>query len=113
MTDQRGRIAPERPRVRSVEAKESAADGDKIRQAICAFANDLPDHRQPGVCRSVRDDRGVPTGLAITDPLLQNLASSADDATSSHSHELTVQNRHLKGQDVAVVLGASGRWRRR
>ena len=26
-----------------VERKESVADGDKIRQAICAFANDLPD----------------------------------------------------------------------
>lgn len=32
-----------------VERKESVADGDKIRQAICAFANDLPDHKQPGV----------------------------------------------------------------
>jgi len=32
-----------------VERKESIADGDKIRQAICAFANDLPDHKQPGV----------------------------------------------------------------
>ena len=34
-----------------VERKESLR-GDapvKIRQAVCAFANDLPDHRRPGV----------------------------------------------------------------
>lgn len=32
-----------------VERKASISDRDKICQAICAFANDLPDHRQPGV----------------------------------------------------------------
>ena len=35
-----------------VEFKESLR-GDapnRIREAICAFANDLPDHRKPGVC---------------------------------------------------------------
>lgn len=34
-----------------VERKESwSGDApDKGRQAVCAFANDLPDHRQPGV----------------------------------------------------------------
>ncbi len=30
-----------------VERKRSAADRSAIRQAICAFANDLPDHRKP------------------------------------------------------------------
>ena len=30
------------------ERKESSAtDGDRIRQAICAFANDLPGHDKP------------------------------------------------------------------
>lgn len=32
-----------------VERKESAADGAKIREAICAFANDMPGHALPGV----------------------------------------------------------------
>lgn len=31
-----------------VERKASASDPDKIRQAVCAFSNDLPDHRTPG-----------------------------------------------------------------
>ena len=32
-----------------VERKASISDRDKICQAICAFANDLPNHRQPSV----------------------------------------------------------------
>src|SRR5206468_7687029 len=32
-----------------VERKQNAADTGDIRQAICAFANDMPDHKQPGV----------------------------------------------------------------
>jgi len=31
-----------------VERKQSLADRDRIRQAICAFGNDLPEHRSPG-----------------------------------------------------------------
>ncbi len=30
-----------------VERKASLSDPDRVRQAICAFANDLPDHRRP------------------------------------------------------------------
>ena len=39
-----------------VERKESL-QGDapnRIREAVCAFANDLPDHRRPGVIFSTR-----------------------------------------------------------
>lgn len=32
-----------------VERKESHSDAGRIRQAICAFANDLPGHNKPGV----------------------------------------------------------------
>jgi hypothetical protein len=32
-----------------IERKASLSDPDRIRQAICAFANDLPDHRRPGI----------------------------------------------------------------
>lgn len=87
-----------------VERKESAADGDKIRQAICAFANDLPGHGQPGVLFVGVDDDGRPTGLPVTDQLLQNLASMRGDGNILPFPSLTVQQRHLKGQDVAVVL---------
>lgn len=86
------------------ERKQSATDGDKIRQAICAFANDLPDHRLPGVLFVGVNDNGVPTGLPITDKLLQTLASMRDDGNILPLPSLTVQKRNLKGQDVAVVI---------
>ncbi len=94
-------VAPESDRV---ERKESAADGDKLRQAMCAFANDLPDHRLPGVLFIGVDDDGVPTALPITDVLLQTLASMRSDGNILPFPSLTVQRRNLKGRDVAVVL---------
>jgi len=32
-----------------VEFTSAVQDMDKLRQAICAFANDLPNHGKPGV----------------------------------------------------------------
>lgn len=104
MTDQELESLLDAPESDRVERKESAADGDKIRQTICAFANDLPDYRQPGVLFVGVNDLGIPTALAITDQLLQNLASMRGDGNILPFPLLTVQKRHLKGQDVAVVL---------
>ena len=56
-----------------VKRKESLR-GDaptSIREAVCAFANDLPDHRRPGVVFVGADNAGRPTGLPITDALLR------------------------------------------
>lgn len=86
------------------ERKESLSDKEKIRQAICAFANDLPDHRKPGVLFIGVDDRGNPTGLPITDPMLQDLASMKSDGNILPFPSLTVQKRILKGREAAVVL---------
>lgn len=86
-----------------VERKESATDGDRIRQAICAFANDLPGHELPGVLFVGVDDRGDPTGLTITDQMLQNLASMRGDGNILPFPSLDVQKRLLKGHDVVVV----------
>jgi ATP-dependent DNA helicase RecG len=86
------------------ERKEAISDGDKIRQAICAFANDLPDHRQPGVLFVGADDAGRPVGLPITDQLLQTLASMRSDGNILPFPTMAVQKHRLKGQDVAVVV---------
>ena len=64
-----------------VERKESL-QGDaptKIRQAVCAFANDLPDHQRPGVVFVGADDDGNPTGIPVTDRLLLQLADVKTD----------------------------------
>ncbi len=87
-----------------VERKESPADGDRIRQAICAFANDLPGHQKPGVLFIGVNDQGNPVGLEITDQMLQNLASMRGDGNILPFPSIDVQKRHLKGHDVGVIF---------
>src|SRR5438552_9835076 len=64
-----------------VERKESLAGDarDTVRQAICAFANDLPDHRKPGVLFVGARDDGSCAGLPITNELLLTLANMKTD----------------------------------
>lgn len=89
-----------------IERKESLA-GDapnRIREAVCAFANDLPDHRRPGVVFVGADDAGRPTGLHVTDRLLLQLADVKTDGNIVPPPTLTVEKRILAGAPVAVVL---------
>lgn len=76
---------------------------EKSRQAVCAFANDLPEHRKAGVLFvGVRDD-GSPTGMPVDDRLLQTLADIKTDGKIVPPPTLTVEKRVLKGVEVAVV----------
>jgi ATP-dependent DNA helicase RecG len=86
-----------------IERKSSIADGDKIRQDICALANDLPGHEKPGVIFIGAADSGEPTGLRVTDELLKNLASMRDDGKIQPIPSLTVEKRVLRGKEVAVI----------
>ena len=88
-----------------VERKESLG-GDsprKLREAVCAFANDLPDHRRPGVVFVGADDTGAPVGLEITDQLLLQLADVKTDGNIVPPPTLTVDKHVLRGTPVAVV----------
>lgn len=86
-----------------VERKSSVSDADKIRQAICAFANDLPGDRQPGYLFVGADDAGRPTGLTIDDRLLLTLASMRSDGNILPLPSLSVEKVVLRGVPVAVV----------
>ena len=57
-----------------VERKSSISERDKIRQAVCAFANDLPNYQRPGVVFVGANDNGTCANLPITDELLRTLA---------------------------------------
>lgn len=87
-----------------VERKASISDPGKIRQAICAFANDLPDHRQPGVVFIGVDDAGKCTDLSITDRLLLTLADMKADGNITPFPSLAVSKRTLSGCELAVVV---------
>ena len=88
-----------------VERKESLR-GDapaKIRQAVCAFANDLPDHGRPGVVFVGARDAGRPAGSDVTDGLLLQLADIKTDGNIVPPPTMTVEARMLAGARVAVV----------
>ncbi len=86
-----------------VERTESVSNTDKFGQAICAFANDLPNHRQPGyLLIGVKDD-GSLSGLQVTDQLLKNLASIRSDGNILPQPMLHVAKFSLLGGEVAVV----------
>lgn len=86
-----------------VEFTESTTDMDKVRQAICAFANDLPDHRQPGVFFIGLKDDGSSAGLTIDDKLLQTLGGLRNDGKILPFPAMEVDKRTLHGRDVAVI----------
>lgn len=85
------------------ERKANVTDRDKIKQAICAFANDLPDHRQPGVIFVGVDDDGACAQLAVTDQLLLTLADMRSDGTILPFPTMAVRKMTLRGCSVAVV----------
>ena len=78
---------------------------EKGRQAVCAFANDLPNHGQPGVLMVGVKDDGTPMGpeFVVTDELLMTLADIKTDGKITPPPTLTVAKRHLLGREVAVV----------
>lgn len=86
-----------------VEWKESPADGDRIREAICAFANDLPGYGLPGILLVGIDRAGKPAGLIVTDRVLQNLASMRSDGNILPFPSLDVKKVTVEGSEVAVV----------
>lgn len=88
-----------------VERKESLKGDapEKIRQAICAFANDLPDHRKPGLVFVGAKDDGSSARLGVTDELLRQIADMRSDGNILPLPSFTVEKRRLKGSDMAVI----------
>lgn len=75
----------------------------KARQAVCAFANDLPDHNQPGILFIGAKDDGTPSHEPITDELLRDLSDMRTDGKILPLPVMTVQKRVLKGVQMAVI----------
>ncbi len=88
-----------------VEFKESLSSGaaESIREAICAFANDLPRHEKPGfVFVGVKNDKTI-AGLPVTDELLVQLANMKTDGNIVPPPSLNVEKRVLQGKEIAIV----------
>ena len=86
-----------------IERTISTTDTDKFGEAICAFANDLPNHSQSGYLLIGVQDNGTLSGLQVTDQLLQNLAALRTDGNIIPPPALTVQKFTLPDGDIAII----------
>ena len=88
-----------------VERTISKTNTDKFGQAICAFANDLPNHNLPGylIIGAVDTTGEVDGSVKITDQLLKNLGGINTDGKLQPQVSMTVEKVALPEGDVAVV----------
>jgi len=87
-----------------VERKEALTHPDRVKQAIAAFANDLPNSGKPGVVFiGQRDDLSC-AGLSIDDALLLRLSGFRSDGTLIPFPSTEVRKVTVGGCSVAVVI---------
>ena len=86
-----------------VEFTASTTDLDKFRQAICAFANDLPGNGEPGLLLVGLKDDGGCAGSTIDDGLLKTLGGLRVDGKILPFPVMEVARKRLGACDVAVV----------
>jgi len=86
-----------------VERTTAISNTDKFSEAICAFANDFPNHRQPGYLMVGVNDDGARSGLSVTDELLKNLAEIRANGNIQPLPAMTVSKYNFDDGGVAVV----------
>jgi ATP-dependent DNA helicase RecG len=86
-----------------VEFTVSTTDTDKFAEAVCAFANDLPNHGKPGhLIIGVRDN-GQFAGIQVNDALLRNLGALRDSGNIQPLPAIIVEKLGTKDGEAAVV----------
>ncbi len=86
-----------------VERTVSTTNTDKFGQAICAFANDLPNHGKAGYLILGADDDGNVQPINITDDLLKNLSAIRTDGNIQPQPSMTVEKVVLADGAVVVI----------
>lgn len=86
-----------------VEKTISRNDTEKFGQAICSFANDLPNYNKPGYLIVGVHDDGQRAGISVDDQLLQTLMDFRTDGRIVPPPALTVARFSYPDGDVAVV----------
>jgi ATP-dependent DNA helicase RecG len=86
-----------------VERTQSRTDRRKFGEAICGFANDLPDRRQVGVLFVGVQDNGDCAGMVIDEQLLQTLMGFRTDGTILPPPMIHVRRHTLDGCAMAIV----------
>jgi ATP-dependent DNA helicase RecG len=89
-----------------IERTRSWNKTDKLAEAICAFANDLPNHGHPGyVLIGVDDKTGAPVGANVGDEVLKQLGGLRSDGNIQPLPAITVSRVRLSdgSGDIAVI----------
>lgn len=89
----------------SVEFKESlgGSSPERIEEAVCAFANDLPGTGRPGFVIVGLADDGSSVGARVTDRMLRDLTSMRSDGNIVPPPTLHVEKRSYRDSEIALV----------
>lgn len=86
-----------------VERTEATKNTDKFSEAICAFANDFPNHKKNGyLLLGVKDD-GSLSGLKARDELLKDLAAIRHNGQILPQPTMTIQKYEFEAGEIVVV----------
>ena len=86
-----------------VERTISTTNTDKFGQAICAFANDLPNSKQAGYLFLGVEDDGSIKRINVTDDLLKNVAAIRTDGNIQPQPSMTVEKVSMAEGDIVMV----------
>ena len=86
-----------------IERTVSTNNTDKFSEAICAFSNDYPNHKETGYLLIGVKDNGELSGLKVTDKLLLDLADIRTNGNVLPQPALTINKYSFPEGDVAVV----------
>ena len=86
-----------------VEKTTSVSNMDKFSEAICAFANDMPDSRKNGYLLIGVNDDGTLSGLKVTDEIQKNISAIRTSGNILPQPNMTVQPFYFDEGDVLVV----------
>jgi len=86
-----------------VERTVSTTDMDKFQEAICAFANDLPNSHQNGYLLIGVTDNGDFSGLKVDDDLLKKISSIRSNGNILPLPMMTVESYTFEEGDLLVV----------
>lgn len=87
-----------------VERKSSINDSAKIKQAICAFANDYPNHRQPGVIFVGQHDNLTCANINVDGRLLETLGGWRADGNILPFPSMAGRRFSADDCEVAAVI---------
>jgi ATP-dependent DNA helicase RecG len=86
-----------------VERKRSTNLKGDILEAICAFANDLPDHQKPGLIFVGVEDDGMCANLTVTEKTIRDVANWRNEGKVQPIPTISVAHRVIDGCPVIVI----------